>query len=80
MLNYTITAELATLSETQTTAKELNLVKWDIMAPKLDLRVWRFTKNGKEPARGVTLTREEAETLAAALQIYLDTTEPEEDE
>ena len=65
-LTYTITREIAVLSEnTSGWRLELNEAAWNGAAPKLELRRWGpgHDKCGK----GVTLTREEATKLLAAL-------------
>ena len=66
-----ITRKLAALSSNQNGWKlELNEVSWNGDPPKLDLRRWNadHTKCNK----GITLTRQEAENLLAALKEELE--------
>ena len=43
--------------------KEVNLVKWGVFDPMIDIRRWQ---NG-EPSKGISLKYEEAEKLLAVL-------------
>jgi hypothetical protein len=54
-------------------AKRLCLVSWNGNPAKLDLRIWRTDEEPPKPARGITLTDDEARTLLDALQEYFDT-------
>ena len=45
--------------------KEVNLISWNGMPAKLDIRSWR--KDHEKCGKGITITREEAEKLAALL-------------
>ena len=45
--------------------KELNLVSWNGRAPKLDVRDWAPER--EKMGKGITLTHEEAATLAELL-------------
>jgi hypothetical protein len=49
---------------------ELNLVSWNGRNPKFDLRDW--SPDHEKMGKGVTLTREEAETLAELLKTALN--------
>ena len=50
--------------------KELNLVSWNGRAPKLDIREW--APGHEKMGKGITLTQEEAATLAELLAIALE--------
>lgn len=77
MIDYKVEKAISTISTSGKTQKSLALVSWNGHPAKLDLRVWRTDEAGKEvPGKGITLNREEAEKLAAALTEYL-TGEPE---
>lgn len=52
-------------------AKRLCLVSWNGNPAKLDLRIWRTDGGTLVPGRGITLTEDEAGTLAALLEAYL---------
>ncbi|MEI6874540.1 MAG: PC4/YdbC family ssDNA-binding protein [Spirochaetota bacterium] len=54
--------------------KELNLVSWNEREPKLDIREW--SSDRAKMGKGVTLSREEAQSLAAILASYLAETRP----
>ena len=65
-LKFEITKTLGVLSENaRGWTKELNMVSWNEREPKYDLREWNpdHTRMGK----GITLTKEEVETLRAIL-------------
>jgi hypothetical protein len=64
-LECTIVEELATLSESGSWRKQLNIVQWGNNIAKYDIRSWNEdnTKMGK----GVTLSLEEIRTLKKAL-------------
>ncbi len=47
-------------------SKELNLISWNDAAPKYDLRDW--SPDHEKMGKGITLTAEEAETLAELLE------------
>jgi hypothetical protein len=50
--------------------KEMNFVSWNGRNPKLDIRDW--SPDHSKMGKGVTFTREEAETLAEMLKTALD--------
>ena len=65
-IKYDIVKEIGVLSVSKSGwNKELNLVSWNDGAPKYDIREWApgHMKMGK----GVTLSKEEAKTLADLL-------------
>ena len=47
--------------------KEVNMVKWGVFDPMIDIRRWQ---NG-EPSKGISLKYEEAEKLLAVLEAEL---------
>ncbi len=49
--------------------RELNVVSWNGRDGKLDIRDW--SEDHSKMSKGVTLTREEASTLASLLESYL---------
>ena len=61
-IKYEIVEHLGVLSETDKGwKKELNLVSWNDREPKYDLRDWSV--NHDRMNKGITLTKEEAESL-----------------
>ena len=65
-ISYEIIEHYGILSTTKAGwHKELNLVSWNEGRPRLDLREW--DPDHERMGRGVTLTEEEAQTLAALL-------------
>lgn len=67
-ITYNTEQTLAILSSTGTSEKRLTLTSWNGNPAKLDLRIWRTDE--EKPAKGVTLTDEEARTLYDALSRY----------
>ena len=49
--------------------KEINLVSWNGKMPKVDIREW--DEEHSRPTKGVTLTDEEAESVAMILHNYI---------
>lgn len=72
MIECKIEKTIAEISSTGSTAKRLTLTSWNGNPAKLDLRVWRTDEDPPKPAKGITLTDEEAQALADALQGYLN--------
>ena len=67
-IDYKIVETLACISDLKAKGgwvKELNLISWNGGEPKYDIRSWNedHTRMGK----GITLSKEEAEALKAAL-------------
>ena len=61
-INYEIVEAMGALSESaKGWTKELNLISWNGAAAKYDIRDW--SPNHEKMSKGITLTREEAETL-----------------
>lgn len=71
MITHKVEKTLAEISESGSNAKRLCLVSWNGNPAKLDLRIWRTDEEPPKPARGITLTDDEAAILAAALDAYL---------
>ncbi len=72
MVDYHVEKELAELSSSGSTRKRLTLTSWGGRPAKLDLRTWRTVQGDEIPAKGLTLTDEEAQALEAALAEYLE--------
>ena len=68
MVSFTVEREIAELSTSGSTSKRLTVTDYPA---KLDLRVWRDVGGEMLPGKGITLTEDEAEALAAALTEYL---------
>lgn len=64
-VEYEIIKEYGTLSTSGEYTKEVNLVSWNDGEPKLDIRTWQ--PSGK-PGKGISLNREEAESLNELLK------------
>ena len=61
-IKFEIKKEIGVLSENaKGWRKELNLISWNDAAPKYDIRDW--APEHKKMGKGVTLTKEEAESL-----------------
>ncbi|RRJ25492.1 hypothetical protein EHV10_07605 [Lachnoanaerobaculum gingivalis] len=59
---YDIVEEIGVLSKNaKGWRKELNLISWNGATPKYDIREW--APNHEKMGKGVTLTKEELETL-----------------
>lgn len=62
--NYELVKRIAVIGGKQGgVTKEVNLVKWGVFDPMIDIRRWQ---NG-EPSKGISLKYEEAEKLLAVL-------------
>lgn len=72
MVQYKTAQILADLSHSGAWRKLLTITAWGSGPPKLDLRSWQQAGDQLVPGRGVTLTREEAQSLFEALYAYLD--------
>lgn len=71
-MQYEVEKTIAEISAGSSTAKRLTLTSWNGNPAKLDLRIWRIDKNGdSQPGKGVTLTEDEAATVATAISDYL---------
>lgn len=66
--NYELVKRIAAIGGKQGgVTKEVNLVKWGVFDPMIDIRRWQ---NG-EPSKGISLKYEEAEKLLAVLEAEL---------
>lgn len=66
--NYELVKRIAVIGGKQGgVTKEVNLVKWGVFDPMIDIRRWQ---NG-EPSKGISLKYEEAEKLLAVLEAEL---------
>ena len=66
-IKFEIVKHLATLSENaKGWTRELNLVSWNSRKAKLDIRDW--DENHEKMGKGITLNREEAESLLNSLK------------
>ena len=62
--NYELVKRIAVIGGKQGgVTKEVNLVKWGVFDPMIDIRRWQ---NG-DPSKGISLKYEEAEKLLAVL-------------
>jgi hypothetical protein len=74
-ISFDILKHFGVLSEERTGwKKEVNLVSWNGRNPKIDIREW--SPGHEKTGKGVTLTREEALSLAELLQIALGDAKP----
>lgn len=65
-IKFEIKKEIGVLSENaKGWRKELNLISWNDAAPKYDIRDW--APEHEKMGKGVTLTKEEAESLLKLL-------------
>lgn len=69
-VKFTIEREIAILSENTSGKKALTVTSWNNNPAKLDLRTWRTVDGEQQPGKGLTLTKDEAETLLEALTAY----------
>lgn len=66
--NYELVKQIAVIGGKEGgVTKEVNLVKWGVFDPTIDIRRWQ---NG-EPSKGISLKYEEAEKLLAVLEAEL---------
>ena len=64
---YDIVEEIGVLSENaKGWRKELNLISWNGATPKYDIREW--APDHEKMGKGVTLTKEELETLKKLME------------
>ncbi|MDO4809790.1 MAG: YdbC family protein [Eubacteriales bacterium] len=65
-IKFEIKKEIGVLSENaKGWKKELNLISWNDAAPKYDIRDW--APEHEKMGKGITLTKEEAESLLKLL-------------
>lgn len=65
---YEINEKVAVLSENGDYTCEANVITYGAGRPKLDIRKWNRTENRMQ--KGITLSRDEAEALFAALKEF----------
>ena len=66
--NYELVKRIAVIGGKQGgVTKEVNLVKWGVFDPMIDIRRWQKG----EPSKGISLKYEEAEKLLAVLEAEL---------
>ena len=65
--NYEVVEQIAVLSQSGDTTKELNIVSYNGSPAKYDLRSWRRADGEEKLLKGLTLTDEEARALREAL-------------
>lgn len=67
-IKYEIVEKIAVLSESSKGwTKELNLISWNDMKPKYDIREW--SPDNSKMGKGITLSNEEASILKKALEM-----------
>ena len=72
MANYEIVKKIAVLGgKPDGVTKEINIVKWGVYDPMIDIRRWQEDIASK----GISLKREEAQKLLDVLKIILGETE-----
>ena len=68
MANYEIVKKIAVLGgKPDGVTQEINIVKWGIYDPMIDIRRWQ----GDIASKGISLKQEEAQKLLEALKIVL---------
>ncbi len=65
--DYKIVKKVAKIGAIGDEVKELNLISYNKRPPKYDLRVWRLEGTDRIMLKGLTLTKDEAETLRDSL-------------
>ncbi len=63
MMKYQVIKHIDTIKEWSYMDIQLNLIKWGDIPAKYDIRKWE----GKEPRKGISLSKEESEALLFAL-------------
>ena len=72
MANYEIVKKIAVLGgKPDGVTKEINIVKWGVYDPMIDIRRWQ----GDIASKGISLKQEEAQKLLDALKIALEEVE-----
>ena len=72
MANYEIIKKIAVIGgKPDGVTKEINIVKWGVYDPAIDIRRWQ----GDIASKGISLKREEAQKLLDALKIALEEVE-----
>ena len=66
-VKYDIVEEIGVLSENaKGWRKEINIISWNGAAPKYDIREW--APDHEKMGKGITLTKEELETLKKLIE------------
>lgn len=74
MANYEIIKKIAVIGgKPDGVTKEINIVKWGVYDPMIDIRRWQ----GDTASKGISLKREEAQKLLDALKTVLEEEENE---
>lgn len=72
MANYEIVKKIAVIGgKPDGVTKEINIVKWGVYDPAIDIRRWQ----GDIASKGISLKREEAQKLLEALKIAFEEVE-----
>ena len=72
MANYEIVKKIAVIGgKPDGVTKEINIVKWGVYDPNIDIRRWK----NDEPGKGISLKRDEAQKLLETLKIALEEVE-----
>lgn len=68
-ITYQVKEKLGVLTtdETQTVKKELRLVSWNGNSPVYEIRGWKYTEDGEQPLKGITMSLDELKVLKAIL-------------
>lgn len=68
-ITYQVKEKLGVLTtdETQAVKKELRLVSWNGSSPVYEIRGWKYTEDGEQALKGVTMTLNELKVLKAIL-------------
>ena len=70
-MEFKIIKKVATLNDSKSWTKELNIVKWGQNTEKYEIRTW--TANNQIAGKGITFTEEELRKLRDALnELTLD--------
>ena len=70
-MEFKIIKKVATLNDSKSWTKELNIVKWGQNTEKYEIRAW--TANNQIAGKGITFTEEELRKLRDALnELTLD--------
>ena len=69
MANFEIVKKIAVIGgKPDGVTKEINIVKWGVYDPMIDIRHWQ----GDTASKGISLKREEAQKLLEALKTALE--------
>lgn len=71
MQQFEVLQQLAEIRINSRLAKRITVTSWNGQPGKLDLRIWRTDQEPAKPGKGVTISDQDAQTIADALQAYL---------